>query len=844
VTFFLRCLAISVAAALTLACAPAPSLDQVVLHDGWEFRQGGQTRWRPASVPGTVHTDLFDNGVIEDPFWRDNESRLQWIEEEEWHYRTVFRVPPELQSAEHVELVFEGLDTYAAVLLNDVEILSAENMFRRWVIDVGNVVHPGENRLEVVFHPPVASARPALEAHGLGLSAHNEPTRPFTRKAAYHYGWDWGPRFVTAGIWRPVKLRAWSGFRIRDMHVEQHSVTDERAELTVTLEVESDGLERADVELTSPDGSFGPVTLRTDLRPGLDRVRVDLVIQKPERWWPNGLGPQRLYDVRARLSSAGLEDTAGRRVGLRTVDVVTEPDEIGESFRIEVNGVPVFMKGANYVPADHFTPRSDGPRYRKLFESVADANMNMLRVWGGGVYEEDVFYDLADEFGILIWQDFMFANAMVPADEPFLANVVAEARDQVRRLRNHPSLALWCGNNEIDEAWHNWGWSQRYTPEQAEAIWSAYEKVFHRLLPQIVADGDPGRFYWPSSPGIGWGREESLTRGDSHYWGVWHGREPFEVLQQKLPRFASEFGFQAYPSLVTVEAYTAPEDRDVDSPVMALHQKHEAGLEIVREYMARRYRTPKDFTSFLYVSQLLQAEGMTLAFEAQRRAMPRTMGTLYWQLNDTWPVASWSSLDYFGRWKALHFAARAAFAPVLVSSLVRDDAVEVHVVSDRLQPSLAKLELRLLDFEGAPRWSKDVAVTVKANAAAMVFREPIVGVLDGADPARVVLQARLLEGDTAIAENLLYFVRPKDLQLPQVQVVAKLERDGEVGLLRLSSDALAKNVHLTIPGVEAFFADNYFDLLPGREQVVRVEFEREIAERDAKVRVRTLRDSY
>ena len=840
----LRSVALLAAAAVALACTPSSSVEWVSLDEGWEFRQEGQDPWRPATVPGAVHTDLLDLDLIEDPFWRDNESRLQWIEEKDWHYRSVFHLPAEMQRAEHVELVFEGLDTYAEVRLNDVAILEADNMFRRWEVEVGDVVRPGENRLDVIFRSPVASATPALEAHEIALPVDNEPTRPFARKAAYHYGWDWGPRFATVGIWRSVKLRAWSGFRIAEMQVAQRSLTDEGAELTVTLEVASRGVERATVEITSPDGSFEPATLQRDLRPGIDAVEVDLVIPDPERWWPNGLGAQRLYDVHARLSSAGSEDTADRRVGLRTVEVVTRPDSIGESFHVEVNGAPVFMKGANYVPADHFTPRSDGARYRRLFEAVAAAHMNMLRVWGGGIYESDLFYDLADEFGILIWQDFMFANAMVPANEAFLASVAAEARDQVRRLRHHPSLALWCGNNEIDEAWHNWGWSKPYTPEQAETIWSAYEQVFHRILPQAVAENDPGRFYWPSSPSIGWGREESLDRGDSHYWGVWHGREPFEILQQKLPRFASEFGFQAYPSLATVQAFTAPEDRDLDSPVMASHQKHGAGLEIVREYMARWYRRPKDFPSFLYVSQLLQAEGMALVFEAQRRAMPRTMGTLYWQLNDTWPVASWSSLDYYGRWKALHYAARASFAPVLVSPFVRDGTLEVHVVSDRQEPFSARLELRLLGFDGVEQWSKTAAVTVEANGAALALLEPVESVLGGGDPTRVVLQARLVEGDTTVAENLLYFVRPKDLELPPVKVSTRFERDGDVGRLRLSSEVLAKSVHLTIPGVEAFFADNFFDLLPGVERIVQVRFEGEIADHDAGVQVRTLRDSY
>jgi beta-mannosidase len=835
-------IAVLVTVAVAPACAPSPSTDRLPLHDGWEFHQMGQEAWRPATVPGTVHTDLLASGVIEDPFWRDNELHQQWIEEQDWHYRTTFRLPAAMDRAEHVELVFEGLDTYAEVRFNDVEILRADNMFRRWVVDVTDLVRRGDNTVDIVFRSPVAAAQPELDALGYGLPVHNEPTRPFARKAAYHYGWDWGPRFATAGIWRPIELRAWSGVRIADLHVVQRSLGDERAELTVLVEIESGGAQEASVTVRSPDGEFRPVRQLADLRPGLDTVALDLTIPRPQRWWPNGLGAQPLYGVVAQVSAGGLSDRAHRRVGLRTVEVVTEPDSVGESFFVAVNGRPVFMKGANYIPADHFTPRAGESRYREVLGAAAAANMNMLRVWGGGVYEADAFYDVADELGILIWQDFMFANAMFPGDSAFLAGVAAEARDQVRRLRNHPSLALWCGNNEIDEAWHNWGWQRTYDAPQRGRIWSAYEAIFHQLLPQTVAQHDSGRFYWPSSPSVGWGHAESLTRGDSHYWGVWHGREPFEVLLQKLPRFASEFGFQGYPAPETVEAFTLPDDRDVESPVMNLHQKHATGLETVREYMGRWYRDPKDFTSFLIVSQLLQAEGMALAFEAQRRAMPRTMGTLYWQLNDTWPVASWSSLDYYGRWKALHYHARDAFAPVLVSPVVQEGEVQVYVVSDRPEPLRGELELRLMRFDGAERWGSRVEAAVPANTSLLAFSEPLLDVLDGADPTRVVLEVRLLEGGEPVADNLLYFAPPKDLDLPDVTVTVEHVRDGGDQSVRLTSDALAKDVYLTVPGADVFFGDNFFDLLPGRVKVLRVR--EEVVELETRLRVRTLRDTY
>jgi beta-mannosidase len=839
-----RLCCVAVLAGLTLACATAPAVDRRVLDEGWEFRQVEGDAWRPASVPGAVHTDLLEAGVIEDPFFRDNEQRLQWIEQDAWQYRTAFEPSPAMLRADHHELVFHGLDTYAEVRLNDVEVLRADNMFRRWETDVTGLLRPGENRLEVTFLPPVASARPALEAQGFALPVHNEPTRPFTRKAAYHYGWDWGPRLVTSGIWRPVELRAWSGLRIRDLHVLQRGLTDDRAELTVRLEVESDGAEKAAVEVSSPDGSFETATLTTGLHSGVDTVEVDLVVANPRRWWPHGLGDAQRYEVQASVASAGRRDVARRRIGLRTVELVREKDDVGESFRFEVNGAPVFMKGANYVPLDHFSTRADGEDYRRLFEAVTGAHMNMLRVWGGGIYEDDLFYDLADAYGVLIWQDFMFANAMVPVDAAFLSNVEAEARDQVRRLRHHPSLALWCGNNEIDEAWHNWGWQEPYTAEQVAAMWRAYERVFQHLLPEVVAEEDPGRAYWPSSPSIGWGAAESLARGDSHYWGVWHGREPFAVLEEKLPRFASEFGFQSYPSMATVEAFTRAEDRQLDSAVMAAHQKHGAGPEIVREYMARWYRPPRDFASFLFVSQLLQAEGMRVGIEAQRRAMPRTMGTLYWQLNDTWPVASWSGLDYYGRWKALHYAVRAAFAPVLVSPTVRDGSLEVRVVSDRRTKLEGRLELRLLGFDGSLRGSRETPVALDATSSSLVFSEDVGAVLGASDAASVVLHAQLFEGGEAIADTLFYFVRPKGLDLPPADVRAELERDGDTARLRLTSDVLAKNVLLTYDGEDAVFGDNYFDLLPGRERIVPLKLDGGAAVRDDAILVRTLRDTY
>ena len=644
--FFL--LALALASLVAGACQP-PSPSTVVerLDDGWEFGLGssqetskapGHLRdtlnaWFPATVPGTIHTDLLNQGLIPDPFWRDGEMRVQWVGEEDWTYRTRLQVPEATLQAELVELIFHGLDTYAEVRLNDQTILEADNMFRTWRVDVKGFLLPGDNVLEIRFRSPLLPALKARAALPYRLPAGNDrgdpPSRVFVRKAAYHYGWDWGPRLVTSGIWRPVELHAWSGIRIRDLHLQTDSLTDQRAFATVQVELEisqpeaerraAGGNLPVSVALSSPDGSFESVLAEATVEPGLNRLEAQVEIPDPRRWWPNGLGEPYLYTVKAELAASRFMETAQVRFGLRTLELITEADSIGESFFFKVNGVPVFMKGANVIPQDHFSPRVSEEQYRNLFRDVAGANMNMLRVWGGGIYEEDLFYELADEKGILIWQDFMFANGMYPGDSAFLANVRAEAYDQVSRLRKHPSLALWCGNNEMDEGWKNWGWARAYdSPTDSAAVRRAYETIFHGILPDMVAREDPARPYWPSSPSLGWGDPESLNRGDSHYWGVWHGREPFQVFAEKLPRFSSEFGFQSIPSMETVEAFTDESDRSLVHPNFLIHQKHPIGNELISQYMARDYPVPPDFEDFAYVSQLLQARGMRTAFEAHR----------------------------------------------------------------------------------------------------------------------------------------------------------------------------------------------------------------------------------
>jgi beta-mannosidase len=824
----------------------------VELRGPWSFRQattgGGKTHaadgngWLPATVPGCVHTDLLASKKIADPFHGTNEKDQQWIDKEDWEYRTTFAADDALLARERIELEFLGLDTYAEVFVNGVSVLTADNMFRSWRVGVKPHLHPGENALLIRFRSPITHVQAAYDRLGYVLPAVNDQATPmvsmFTRKAPYHYGWDWGPRLVTSGIWRPVRLEAWDAARIDDVHARQTALTDARATLRVTTTVVASHAGRAQLRLAL--GGGGPLgEIGTTLKAGKNAIDIDVAIDRPERWWPNGLGRAHLYTIEAALAVGGVaRDSRAVRVGLRTLTVVHRDDKDGKSFTVEVNGAPVFMKGANYIPSDSFVDRVTPERYRFLVQSAADAHMNMLRVWGGGIYEDDQFYALCDELGILVWQDFMFACSMYPGDAPFIENVRQEAIENVRRLRNHPSLALWAGNNEIEAAWAGWGWQEKFHLNKAaqEKIARAYKRVFHDVLPKVVAEHDPGRFYTRSSPSANDDKvpANKLGYGDMHYWGVWHAEAPYTDYGPNTSRFMSEYGFQSFPELASVARYATPADYDIESPVMLAHQRHPRGNQLVRAYMDRDFRRPKDFASFLYVSQVLQATVIGYAAEAHRRRMPYNWGSLYWQLDDCWPVASWAGIDYFGRWKALHYAARRFFAPILVSTVEEAGEIRVYGVSDARAPTPARLALRLLDFEGKELWRKESDVALGANRSAVIFSAPRAAALHGADPARVVLAAELTgAGGQRLSRSLFYFAKTKDLALPdpELSVAVTPQANALAGggvvagaSVRVAARRLARDVRLDADPAperrEEMFSDNYFDLLPGEAVTV------------------------
>ncbi|HLP65647.1 beta-mannosidase [Flavobacterium sp.] len=777
----------------------------------WQFSKLGENKWLSATIPGTVHTDLLKNNLIPDPFFGANEKKLQWIEEENWEYQTSFSITKNEIDNQNILLQFDGLDTDAIVYLNNSKILSANNMFRTWKIEVKKLLKVGKNVLRVEFFSSVKKAKE--EAKKLSYVLPGDE-KVFVRKAQYQFGWDWGPRFVTCGIWKKVSLQFSNSASISFVKYNQKLLTKELAELEFLVQI------NAGVE-----GKF-KVNLNNDsqevvLKKGFNTLKLNHSIQNPQLWWTNGLGEAHLYDFKISLSkSLTLIDSKSLKIGLRTIELVQEKDKIGTSFYFKLNGVPVFMKGANYIPTDSFLPKTKDTDCQKIVQNAVDANMNMLRVWGGGVYADDTFYDECDKNGILVWHDFMFACAMYPGGSSFLDNVKQEVIDNVSRLQNHPCIALWCGNNEIDEGWHNWGWQKQYNYSKKDSteVWSNYKKLFHEVIPKTLDSLLPKteNRYWSSSPSIGWGRKESLLQGDSHYWGVWWGKEPFEVYKKKVGRFMSEYGFQGMPNVKTLQSVVNEDELNLHSESIKNHQKHPTGYEIINEYMQRDYVVPTKFEDYIFVSQLLQADGMKTAIEAHRRAKPNCMGTLYWQLNDCWPVTSWSSVDYYGRWKALHYQVKRSFENLLISFDDDKDNYLIYVINDDLKPINGVLDIVLYDFKGKVVWEATSTGLVYGNSSKVLFEIPKKE-FDEFSLNDVVLNASITD-EEKVAKSNFYFVKPKELNLskPTIQIT-KIDET----TIEITSDVLAKDVFL-YADEDVFFSDNFFDVLPNQKVIIKL----------------------
>lgn len=835
--------------AVVEASAQAPALlARTSLDAGWRFREASKDQWYPATVPGCVHTDLLENKLIEDPFYRDNEKRQQWIGKTNWEYETVFTLEAGILKRQNIEIVFQGLDTYATVFLNDKAVLEADNMFRGWRVDIKNSLKPGQNVLRIKFRSPINEILPLMAKLDYELPASNdqgEKTSPYTRKAPYQYGWDWGPRFVTSGIWKPVELVSWDNARIEELQLKQNELTSENADLSMAVEVVAANALTATIEVENTGDKKIVASKQVKLVPGVNTVELPFAITNPRRWYPVGYGDQPLYTFTTRLKlNNKTVDELSRRTGLRTLELRQKPDEYGISFEFIVNGIPVFGHGANWIPADSFPTRVTKEKYKKLLTSLRDANMNMVRVWGGGIYEDDYYYDLADEMGLLVWQDFMFACSMYPGDKAFLDNVRHEVIDNVKRLRNHPSIIIWVGNNEIETAWQHWGGWKDKNPS---FVWEDYQKIFLRLLPEVLEQYDPSRPYWQSSPSSNFQADSEFQGiGDTHYWQVWHAEKPFSEYEKQFPRFMSEYGFQSFPEYETVKSYTTETDRaSIETPIMLAHQRHPRGNQLIRTYMLREFDQPKDFESFLYVSQVLQAEGIKLGAEHLRRIMPQNMGSLYWQANDCWPVASWSSMDYYGRWKALMYYTRRFYNPTLVSMHVDDGKMNFYVVSDSPQAKQAQLTIDLLDLNGKQISTRKLDLAVEPLKGKSYLSVPVSVLLKDADEINAVVVATLRSNGAVVSRNQYYFKPFKELKFTRPDIKTIVSPSGNGFKVTLASDRVARAVDL-YGFSDGSFVDNFFDLLPG--DAVEVEFHPErkmtVDEFRNSLKVRSLYDAF
>ncbi|MEO0294154.1 MAG: glycoside hydrolase family 2 protein [candidate division WOR-3 bacterium] len=802
------------------------------IKENWEFRMIGNQEWFPAKVPGCVHKDLLTNKLIPEPFYRDNETKLYWIDKVPFEYKTTFNITKDFLKYENIELHFKGLDTYAKVYLNGKLILVTNNMFREWKVEIKKLLKEGDNLLLIYFDPPFLKGLLEMEKSEDKIPYYISPlyefpkeplVSPFTRKASYQYGWDWAPKLTTSGIWRKVFIHGWDKARINYLHILQKKLNKEKASLSALFEVETKTNQEAVLKLSykirKEEHKVPPV--RVTLRKGINQIPINFEIIKPKLWWPNGFGAQPIYEFTGKIIIDNKEiDSIKVKTGLRVAKLIRNKDKKGESFYFEINGIPIFAKGANYIPCSIFPQEALEKNYREILSSAKEANMNMLRVWGGGIYEEDLFYDLCDKYGIMIWQDFMFACHLYPGDKNFFKNVEREIIDNIKRLKNHPCIVIWCGNNEIEivknriqkEIKENY-------PELIPKIQKAYEDLFYKLLPKLCKKYDNSRPYWPSSPCGGFRKMENSNSGDVHYWGVWHKNHPLEKFQEKKGRFFSEWGFQAYPPLKTIEEFTNQEDLQIFSYVMKLHQKSPLGNEKIDSYLKIYYRPPKNFEHYIYVSELLQAEAGKLAIETHRKWKPYTMGTLYWQLNDCWPAISWSSLDYKNRWKAFHYYAKKAYTPILPIVSIYKGFLEVKVVSDLLKPFLGKLEMKIIDFKGKEKWKDLKEIKIEPNSCKSFFKEKETKLLKGINKKSSVFVVSLTCKDKVFTTNLFYFLPPKDLILPKPKITKKIRSTKKGYEIELFSENLVKNVYLSFEG-EGFFSDNFFDLLPKEKKIV------------------------
>lgn len=816
----------------------------VDLDGKWMMKRVDEAEWIEANVPGSVYNDLISAGRIEDPFYRDNEDSVYKLSCYDYEYSRQFTVNKSVLEYDFLKLKCEGLDTIAVITVNGKRIAETENMHRIYEFDIKRILTEGVNTIHILFKSPVNYLEERKKVKPI-WSNFSDTSFAYLRKAHYMFGWDWAPSLPDMGIWRSIYIEGYKMQRMDDVYITQ---MHEKGNVTLDIRIKLDMNDGIDYDInifvSSPHGDKIEKSITM-----LDREEHVLIeIPDPMLWWPNGYGEQNLYNVDVMLFKDGnMLDCKSLRIGLRTMTISQKDDEWGRSFAYEINGIEIFAMGANFVPMDSIPARCSREKTQKLIKSCIDANFNSIRVWGGAYYPEDYFFDLCDEYGLIVWQDLMFACGVYDFFGKFKEEVIKEVSCNMKRIRHHASLGLWCGNNEMEQGWSEWDMNESEERRQY------YIEQFEEVLPQVAKEADPNTFYWPASPSSfgGFDRPNDQNYGDMHDWSVWHSREPFTEYRKRYPRFMSEFGIQSFPCKKTIESFTLPEDRNIFSYIMEKHQKSGTGNEKILYYISQYFRFPDSFDSLIYVSQLVQAEGIRYGVEHWRRNRGRCMGAIYWQLNDCWPAASWASIDSFGRWKALHYTAKRFYSPVLASACEEGACVSLHVTNDTLYRVDGSLKWTLVDGSTENVILQNEKQGIVEPLTAIEFEKlDFSNVIDTDDKKRnSYLEFKFIEKNKIISSGIVMFVPVKHFNLNDPELEVNIREEPKRFIISLTSKKLAKYIELDLKNIDGIFSDNYFDMSGGEAKEVYLN--KDLLSRDISIdelrqelTVRSLYDSY
>lgn len=822
--------------------------DRLNLNGIWRLKNPEWDKDIEGAVPGSVLAQLLEEGMTEDPYWRTNEYKARELFREDYEYSYSFAASEQVLSADEISLVFEGIDTIADIYLNDKLLGRAKDMHRVWSFDVKDCLQE-ENELRVYLHSPIAYIENKDKDSDITYSSTGSMAgNGWLRKAHYMFGWDWGPQLPDEGIWRDVYIEYASVAKLKEVHIRQYHGEDQ---VTVDLECPVKFFRDEDLEIQVNIKEPGGRSFTQSIQAERDN-KIKLLIQDPMLWWPNGYGSQPLYQAKVLLKKGEeVLDKKEYRIGLRTITVSTEKDQWGNEFAFVVNGQKIFAMGANYIPEDNILSRLNRQRSERLIRDCAEANFNCIRIWGGGYYPPDYLYDACDRYGILVWQDLMFACNVYVLDEDFEENILAETRDNVIRIRHHACLALWCGNNEMEWLWNGGGRLKGHHPRYK----ADYIKIFEMLLPRETKKYDDQTFYWLSSPSSGGSFDDpnDWQRGDNHYWDVWHSNKPFTEYRSYYFRFCSEYGFQSFPHKKTIDSFSLKEDRNIFSEVMESHQKNGQANTKIFSYISGYYKYPKDMESIAYISQILQLKAIQYGVEHWRRNWGRCMGSLYWQLNDCWPVASWASIDYYGRWKALHYGAKRFYARFMASACEEEELstkIAYYVHNESFQNRKAALEISLIDKDFAvlhQEWVDTENQAFETKAVKNVdFSEWIE---DEEQRRRVFARYRLIEEGQYVSTGITMFVKPKYFQYSIPQYEVQVREDSERFYLRVKADTFANYVELYLTEADCVFSDNYFDITEKEGVEVTVEKSQlpsgfTVEEIKSQLRIKSVAESY